>query len=93
MQVPYDKEINVKEIYQNKISCYLLEVVSLVLVAKEGYSIGHHPNVSPSTVEVGFRPMAVLVQDLNTILPDHPSVGRVVMSVHGPACKIENTEG
>ena len=59
--------------------CDLLEVVhvGLVIEPKEGYGVGHHPDVPPAAVVVGFVPLSVLVAHSQDLLLLHHDVARV----------------
>lgn len=59
--------------------CDLLEVVhvGLVIEPKEGYGVGHHPDVPPAAVVVRFVPLPVLVAHGQDLLLHHHHVAGV----------------
>ena len=65
---------------------YSLEVVRVVLEAKEGNSVGHHPDVASLAVKVWLAPMAIVVQNVNAVLPHGGAVVAVIDAVHGESC-------
>ena len=60
-----------------KISLLEVILISFIIVSKEGYGVGHHPDVSSSTVVVGFVPLPVLVAHRQDLLLLHHRVAGV----------------
>ena len=48
-----------------------------MIVSEEGDSVGHHPDVSSSTVVVRFVPLPVLIAHSQDLLLHHHNVARV----------------
>ena len=61
----------------NKISILEIILIADMVEAKEWDSICHHPNVTASTVVVGFVPLSVLISNCQNLLFLHSHVARI----------------
>ncbi len=61
----------------------ILEVVTLVfIIAKEGRSVRHHPDVAAPAVKIGLGPMTVTVNYVYAVVCDGRLVTEIVQAVH-----------
>lgn len=67
----------------------LLEEICSIVIAKKGYGVGEHPDVSAAAVVIRLRPAPVLVSNIENLVRRALGVSSRVVRVRVVACNIK----